>query len=67
MAKDLILKALLIFTLNCNLYIDQIIEEMKEETFAPILNVKKYKTLVEAINYQNDVNQGLSSAILQMM
>ena len=43
--------------------VDQIIEEMKEETFAPILYVKKYKTLVEAINYQNDVNQGLSSAI----
>jgi len=36
---------------------------MKEETFAPILYVKKYKTLDEAINYQNDVNQGLSSAI----
>ena len=43
--------------------VDQIIEGMKEETFAPILYVKKYKTLVEAINYQNDVNQGLSSAI----
>ena len=43
--------------------VDQIIEEMKEETFAPILYVKKYKTLDEAINYQNDVNQGLSSAI----
>ena len=43
--------------------VDQIIKEMKEETFAPILYVKKYKTLDEAINYQNDVNQGLSSAI----
>ena len=43
--------------------VDQIIEGMKEETFAPILYVKKYKTLDEAINYQNDVNQGLSSAI----
>jgi len=43
--------------------VDQIIEGMKEETFAPILYVKKYKTLAEAINYQNDVNQGLSSAI----
>jgi aldehyde dehydrogenase (NAD+) len=43
--------------------VDQIIDEMKEETFAPILYVKKYKTLDEAINYQNDVNQGLSSAI----
>ena len=43
--------------------VDQIIEEMREETFAPILYIKKYKTLEEAINYQNDVNQGLSSAI----
>ena len=43
--------------------VDQIIEEMREETFAPILYIKKYKTLAEAINYQNDVNQGLSSAI----
>ncbi len=43
--------------------VDQIIEEMREETFAPILYIKKYKTLDEAINYQNDVNQGLSSAI----
>ena len=43
--------------------VDEIIEEMKEETFAPILYIKKYKTLGEAINYQNNVNQGLSSAI----
>ena len=43
--------------------VDQIIEEMREETFAPILYIKKYKTLDEAINYRNDVNQGLSSAI----
>ena len=43
--------------------VDQIIEGMREETFAPILYIKKYKTLDEAINYQNDVNQGLSSAI----
>ena len=43
--------------------VDQIIEEMREETFAPILYIKKYKTLDEAINYQNDVNQGLCSAI----
>ncbi len=43
--------------------VDEIIEEMKEETFAPILYIKKYKTLGEAINYQNNVNQGLSSTI----
>ena len=35
---------------------------MREETFAPICTSKN-KTLDEAINYQNDVNQGLSSAI----
>ncbi len=36
---------------------------VKEETFAPILYVMKYKTLDEAIALQNDVPQGLSSAI----
>ncbi|MGV6815193.1 MAG: aldehyde dehydrogenase family protein [Phycisphaerales bacterium] len=34
-----------------------------EETFAPILYVFIYKTLDEAIAMQNDVDQGLSSAI----
>jgi aldehyde dehydrogenase (NAD+) len=36
---------------------------VKEETFAPLLYLIKYKTLEEAIAYQNDVPQGLSSAI----
>lgn len=36
---------------------------VKEETFAPILYVIPYETLEEAINYNNDVNYGLSSAI----
>jgi len=36
---------------------------VKEETFAPILYVIPYETLEEAIQYQNDVPQGLSSAI----
>ena len=36
---------------------------MKEETFAPILYVLAYDTLEEAITLQNDVPQGLSSAI----
>ena len=36
---------------------------MKEETFAPILHVLTYKTLAEAIDIQNQVKQGLSSAI----
>jgi aldehyde dehydrogenase (NAD+) len=36
---------------------------MREETFAPILYVLTYRTLHEAIALQNDVPQGLSSAI----
>ena len=35
----------------------------KEETFAPILYVFKYRDLNEAIAMNNDVPQGLSSAI----
>ena len=35
----------------------------KEETFAPILYVFRYSDLDEAIHHQNDVPQGLSSAI----
>ena len=37
---------------------------VQHETFAPILYLIKYKTLEEAIAYQNDVPQGLSSAIM---
>jgi len=36
---------------------------VKEETFAPILYVMPYDTLEEAIGMNNDVPQGLSSAI----
>jgi len=36
---------------------------MKHETFAPILYVLAYQTLDEAIELQNEVPQGLSSAI----
>ncbi len=36
---------------------------VQEETFAPILYVMKYTTLEEAIELQNSVPQGLSSAI----
>ncbi len=36
---------------------------VQEETFAPILYVMKYRTLDDAIAMQNDVPQGLSSAI----
>ncbi|QCX54096.1 aldehyde dehydrogenase family protein [Elizabethkingia sp. JS20170427COW] len=37
---------------------------VQKETFAPILYLIKYKTLEEAIALQNDVKQGLSSAIM---
>lgn len=37
---------------------------VQHETFAPILYLIKYKTIEEAIKIQNDVPQGLSSAIM---
>ncbi len=37
---------------------------VQAETFAPILYVMSYETLEEAIRMQNDVPQGLSSAIM---
>ncbi len=37
---------------------------VQEETFAPILYLIRYKTISEAIAYQNGVKQGLSSAIM---
>lgn len=37
---------------------------VKEETFAPILYVLKYRDFAEAIRLQRDVPQGLSSSIL---
>jgi len=40
------------------------LEIVQQETFAPILYLLKYKTLDEAIAMQNDVPQGLSSAIM---
>ncbi|MEL6179830.1 MAG: aldehyde dehydrogenase family protein, partial [Myxococcota bacterium] len=36
---------------------------LREETFAPILYICSYSTLDEAIAWQNDVDQGLSSAL----
>ena len=38
-------------------------DEMLAETFAPILYVKKFKDLKDAIHMQNNVKQGLSSSI----
>ena len=43
--------------------LDNADEVVQTETFAPILYVLKFKTLDEAIAMQNDVPQGLSSAI----
>jgi len=37
---------------------------VKEETFAPVLYLMKYKTFEEAIALQNGVPQGLSSAVI---
>ena len=39
---------------------------VQHETFAPILYLLKYKTLREAISIQNNVPQGLSSAIMTL-
>ena len=36
----------------------------REETFAPVLYLTRYRTIEEAIRIQNDVPQGLSSAII---
>ena len=43
--------------------VDSIVDEMMNETFAPILYVKKFKKLADAISMQNNVAQGLSSSI----
>jgi aldehyde dehydrogenase (NAD+) len=39
---------------------------VQHETFAPILYLIKYSTIDEAISFQNDVPQGLSSAIMTL-
>lgn len=39
---------------------------VKEETFAPILYLLQYETMEQAIELQNDVPQGLSSAIFTL-
>jgi aldehyde dehydrogenase (NAD+) len=42
---------------------DRQAEVVRRETFAPILYVMRYRELEEAIAWQNDVAQGLSSSI----
>ena len=43
--------------------VSKIEDEMLNETFAPILYVKKFRDLGDAIQMQNNVKQGLSSSI----
>ena len=45
---------------------DHTFEIVQHETFAPILYLMKYKTLDQALAMQNDVVQGLSSAIMTL-
>jgi aldehyde dehydrogenase (NAD+) len=48
----------------CIAEVDEQYEVVRHETFAPILYLMKYKNLDEAIDLQNAVPQGLSSAIM---
>ena len=48
----------------CIAEVENHFEVVQHETFAPILYLIKYKTLEEAIEIQNTVPQGLSSAIM---
>ena len=50
----------------CIAEVEQQLEIVKHETFAPILYLLKYKTLDEAIQLQNEVPQGLSSSIMTL-
>ena len=43
--------------------VNKVEDEMLAETFAPILYVKKFTELKDAIHMQNNVKQGLSSSI----
>jgi aldehyde dehydrogenase (NAD+) len=43
--------------------VEQQIDQVRTETFAPVLYVMPYDTLEQAITIQNDVPQGLSSCI----
>jgi aldehyde dehydrogenase (NAD+) len=48
----------------CVAEVSENFEIVKQETFAPILYLLKYSTLEQAIAIQNNVPQGLSSAIM---
>lgn len=51
------------YVMPCIAEVENNISVVKDETFAPILYMMKYKTLDEAIRLQNEVPQGLSSSI----
>lgn len=50
----------------CIAEVENHFEIVQQETFAPILYLIKYKTLAQAISIQNNVPQGLSSAIMTL-
>ncbi|WP_129715357.1 aldehyde dehydrogenase family protein [Pedobacter sp. SYP-B3415] len=50
----------------CIAEVENHFEIVQQETFAPILYLIRYSTLNEAIAMQNDVPQGLSSAIMTL-
>jgi aldehyde dehydrogenase (NAD+) len=50
----------------CIAEVENSMDIVQHETFAPILYLIKYKTLDEAIAYQNNVPQGLSSSIFTL-
>jgi aldehyde dehydrogenase (NAD+) len=54
------------FVKPCIAEVENHFEIVQEETFAPILYLIKYKTIEEAVSLQNDVPQGLSSAIMTL-
>lgn len=51
------------YVVPCIAEVENSFSIVKEETFAPLLYLIKYKILEEAIEMQNDVPQGLSSSI----
>lgn len=54
------------YVLPCIAAVENHYQIVQHETFAPILYVMKYRTLEEAIAMQNNVPQGLSSAIMTL-
>jgi len=54
------------YVIPCIAEVEPGLDIVQHETFAPILYLHKYKTFDEAINIQNGVPQGLSSAIMTL-